>query len=448
MPEIAGCLLLAILLSGTSAEAADVIRGPYLQRVSRSQAIVRWRTDVATGSQVWWGDSPEALVHHRLLPDPVTEHRVEIGPFQPRQTVYYKIGWGAGLFGGPVSRFRTLRAAGDWRPVRLWALGDSGRANADAAAVRDGYSLYTGGELPDFLVMLGDNAYLEGTDEQYQAAVFDFYPVTLAGSALWPALGNHDAVSSDSPTQSGPFFDSFSLPRGAEAGGISSGTEAWYSFDAGQIHLVALDSADSDCAPGSPMLLWLAADLAANTRPWTVVYFHHPPYTKGTHDSDDPADSDGRMTTMRENVLPILEAHGVDLVLSGHSHGYERSYLIDGHYGTSDSFQPSMLLDGGDGDPDGDGAYSKSDGAHGGTVYVVGGSSGGATGKIGVHPAMAVGLVVAGSLDIVAEDDRLDVRFIDSDGLVGDHFRIVEGGLVFADGFESDDFVEWSLAVP
>ena len=36
---------------------------------------------------------------------------------------------------------------------------------------------------------------------------------------------------------------------------------------------------------------------------------------------------------MRQNALPILEADGVDLVLTGHSHSYERSFLLDGHYG-------------------------------------------------------------------------------------------------------------------
>lgn len=53
---------------------------------------------------------------------------------------------------------------------------------------------------------------------------------------------------------------------------------------------------------------------------------------------------------MRENALPILEAGGVDLVLNGHSHSYERSFLIDGHYGFSSSWDPQLhLVDGGDG---------------------------------------------------------------------------------------------------
>ncbi len=64
---------------------------------------------------------------------------------------------------------------------------------------------------------------------------------------------------------------------------------------------------------------------------------------------------------MRQNFLPLLEAWGVDLVLSGHSHSYERSFLLDGHYGVSstlDLSDPSVhVLDWGDGSETGNGVY-------------------------------------------------------------------------------------------
>jgi hypothetical protein len=252
-------------------------------------------------------------------------------------------------------------------------------------------------------------------------------------------------VSSDSQTQTGPYFDIFSLPRNAEAGGVASLTEAYFAYESGDLHVVQLDSAESALTPGSPMLTWLAADLAATARPWTIVAFHHPPYTKGTHDSDDPADSGGIMQRMRENVVPILEAHGVDLVLTGHSHGYERSFLIDGHYGTTDTFAPrTMLKHGGDGDPDGDGAYTKTPGPHQGTVYVVSGTGSRAEGTITPWPALAVGLTELGSLAIELAGDRLDVRMIRPDASVADHFRIVHFTALFVDGFESGDSSNWS----
>ena len=120
-----------------------------------------------------------------------------------------------------------------------------------------------------------------------------------------------------------------------EAGGAASGTEAYYSFDYGTAHFIILDSMDSDRSTLSPMLQWLQDDLnnIPSTTNWIIASWHHPPYTRGSHHSDKPADSEGRMIDMRENVLPILEAAGVDLVISGHSHVYERSYFIHGVYG-------------------------------------------------------------------------------------------------------------------
>ena len=66
-----------------------------------------------------------------------------------------------------------------------------------------------------------------------------------------------------------------------------------------------------------------------------------------------------QLIDMRERALPILEDAGVDLVLSGHSHSYERTWLIDGHHEASDTFGPVHLVDAGDGREAGDGVYVK-----------------------------------------------------------------------------------------
>jgi hypothetical protein len=129
--------------------------------------------------------------------------------------------------------------------------------------------------------MLGDNAYSSGTDIDYQNKLFDMHPATLPQVAVWAAFGNHDAISANSITQTGPYFDIFKLPAQAEAGGIASGTEAYYSFDYGKIHFICLDSEQIDRSlPGSSMLQWLTADLAyADIRSeWIIVFWHRPPY--------------------------------------------------------------------------------------------------------------------------------------------------------------------------
>ena len=133
---------------------------------------------------------------------------------------------------------------------------------------------------------------------------------------------------------------------------------------------------------------------------------------------------------MRQNALPILEDAGVDLVLSGHSHSYERSFLIDGHYGHSSTLQPSMILDGGDGRPAGDGAYRKPSSGlspHEGAVYTVAGSSGKTSGGSLDHPVMFVSLDVLGSLVLDVQANRLDATFLRSTGVVADTFTLEKG---------------------
>ena len=136
-----------------------------------------------------------------------------------------------------------------------------------------------------------------------------------------------------------PYYDIFSFPKLAEAGGVASGTEAYYSFDYGNIHFVCLDSDETIRASNGPMANWLRNDLANNTQDWLIAFFHHPPYSKGSHNSD----TETELIQMRQNFLPILEEHGVDLVLSGHSHAYERSKFIDGHYGSSGTFNSGSM---------------------------------------------------------------------------------------------------------
>jgi hypothetical protein len=257
---------------------------------------------------------------------------------------------------------------------------------------------------------------------------------------LWPTLGNHDAVSSSTLDLTGPYYDSFTLPDGAEAGGVSSGTEAYYSFDFANIHFICLNSQETN--PFTPfvpdMLAWLEADLMDTAQDWIVAYWHHPPYSKGSHDSDNPADSGGRLRDMRENVLPLLEGEGVDLVLAGHSHSYERSFLLDGHYDVSDTLTPGMMLDAGDGRVDGTGAYQKATpgpAPHEGAVYVVAGSSGQITGGDLNHPAMFVSFNELGSVVLDVDGHRMDLTFLNNLGVVRDELTLVKdtGTLPVAD---------------
>jgi hypothetical protein len=409
--------------------SASVSRGPYLQMATPTSMVVRWRTNTSTDGRVRYGLDPANL--SSVGDDGVTgtEHEVALTGLLPDTRYYYAVGTAAAPLSGDASYFFvTPPAPGAVKPTRIWVIGDAGTASASQAAVRDAYASFTGTRYTDFWLMLGDNAYPDGTDSQYQAAVFDMYPTLLRQSPVWPTLGNHDGHSADSATQSGPYYDIFSLPTQAEAGGVASGTEAYYSFDYGNLHFIVLDSFDSDRSSSGAMLTWLRADLASTTKPWVVAFWHHPPYSKGSHDSDTEIE----LAEMRQNALPILEGAGVDLVLSGHSHSYERSFLIDGHYGTSGTFTESMKKDGGSGREDGSGAYGKptvGPAPHEGAVYAVAGSSGQTSGGALNHPAMFVSFNTLGSMVIDVDGNRLDAKFLDSGGVVRDYFTMVKGSV-------------------
>ena len=116
---------------------------------------------------------------------------------------------------------------------------------------------------------------------------------------------------------------------------------------------------------------------------------------------------------MRRNFVPILESWGADLVLAGHSHSYERSFLIDGHYAASTI--PSTSLSKKMAAPDGALRRTSSPPARSraqGAVYTVAGSSGQISGGSLNHPAMFISLNVLGSLVLDFETNRLDVSFL------------------------------------
>lgn len=405
-----------------------LLRGPYLQNATTNGVTLRWRTDALAESRVAYGTNENDL--NLVASDPAlkTEHVLRLTNLLPNTRYHYWIGTAySNLAGGEGFTFLTPPITG--KPTRIWVQGDSGTATTEARAVVDAFKAFNNQLAPDVWLMLGDNAYSYGTDEEYQLAVFDFMPDMLRQTLLWSTIGNHETYSASVPGPF-PYLDIFSLPAGGEAGGVPSGTEYYYSFDYGNIHFVCLDSEESDRSPSGAMAQWLQEDLAANTKDWLIAYWHSPPYTKGSHNSDSLSDSGGRMVQMRENILPILEAHGVDLVLSGHSHCYERSFLLDGHYGFSWNLDPLMIRDAGSGREDDTGAYRKPNtgpNPHEGTVYIVAGSSGFATFGTLDHPVMQVSLLEMGSLVLDVNSNRLDGTFLRDTGEVKDRFTIVKG---------------------
>jgi hypothetical protein len=417
------------MIAGDDQRMPQVIRGPYLQRLAPTEVVVRWRTDIETTSAVRFGSAPTSLTGLEVSPTPTLDHEILANGLSPDSRVFYSVGTDLmPLAGGDFEHYvDTPPLSGTRKPMRIWVTGDSGTANFRSTAVRNAYLNEVGAAETDLWLLLGDNAYGEGTDDQFQVALFNIFAAILRNTPAWATIGNHEAHTASSINQTGAHFDNFTLPTQAESGGVPSGTEAYYSFDYANIHFICLDSQGSDRTVEGPMLTWLEADLADTQQEWIIAFWHHPPYSHGSHDSD----VDGQLIDMRTNAVPILEAGGVDLVMAGHSHDYERSMLIDGHYGFSWELHPSMVVDGGSGDPLDSGAYIKPypiNSPRAGAVYMVAGSSGSTQTGTFEHPIMVTSLMELGSVIIEIDGTEMNVRFLNDSGATSDQFAISKTG--------------------
>ena len=159
-------------------------------------------------------------------------------------------------------------------------------------------------DLEAFLA-LGDLQYNTGALVDFQT----FYEPSYGRvkDITHPVVGNHKYQTADAAG----YWDYFGAAAGAEE-------EGWYSFDVGTSwHLVALNSNCSEvsCLSGSPQLQWLRADLQANDRPCVLAYWHHPRWSSGKAPGNNPS---------VDAFVRLLQRHRAEVILSGHSHNYER----------------------------------------------------------------------------------------------------------------------------
>ncbi|MEY4538681.1 MAG: hypothetical protein RLZZ306_438 [Bacteroidota bacterium] len=434
-------LSLTILISYSSF-SQKIIRGPYLQMGTPTSMMIRWRTDVPVSSKINFGLTQNTLTSSKSDNLNKTEHSITIDNLKPNTKYFYEIVNGnVVLEKSNDTFFITAPTVGSEQKVRIWALGDMGFGLESQKKIQTEYLKSINGEYTNLWLLLGDNAYAQGWDWEYQLRFFEYYQVNklMKQTVLFPSPGNHDY----SPTANNykiedplvAYFSIFSVPTKGEAGGIPSGSKAFYSYDYANIHFVSLDSygreeADrSMFSKESKQMVWLEKDLKANKQKWTIVYWHHPPYTMGSHNSDTEID----LKTIREGVVPILEKYKVDMVLNGHSHNYERSQMIKGHFGLEPTYnqkQHGMSTSTGRYDDSKDSCpYIKNSKVteNEGIIYVVNGVGAGNGGIQTNYPHNAMvysNKTHAGSLALEIEGNRLDAKFIAEDGSIQDKFTI------------------------
>jgi 3',5'-cyclic AMP phosphodiesterase CpdA len=212
------------------------------------------------------------------------------------------------------------------------------------------------------LLLLGDNVYPAGDPAELPRTVFEPFAAALEGGArLLAILGNHDVK--------GGHGDEQLAALGMEG--------PWWAWEKNGVLVIGLDSNQPD---NPQQRAWLTETLQASTAVWKIVAVHHPPYSAGYQGSN---------LAVRRAFAPIFERHGVQLVLSGHDHDYQRSKAING------------------------------------VTYVVSGAAAD-TRRTGERSFTAVSFSWHHFVDIAVFSDRLVGRCVNQDGRVADEFVLTQ----------------------
>jgi predicted phosphodiesterase len=288
-------------------------RLPYLQSITTTSAVVAfaaWPGDIWVEARK--GDEVAATARARfagsdrqrqrsfmhrddrqaLSPDHYFVQRADLDGLEPRTLYCYRVMSRQGPLTDPAPLV-TAAPPGQEDPVRFVMLGDTGSGSAAQQAI----ARRIAAEPFDFLVFLGDLAYEQGTAEQLQTRFFEVYKDYLQFAPVFPVMGNHDRRTRNG----GPYLEAFVLPP----------PELYYSFDWGDVHVVVLDTTGGY----REQIEWLKRDLSGNRKRFTIAVGHHPMYTGSIR---------GPHLALRRRFWPVLAFYGVNLVVMGHEHHYER----------------------------------------------------------------------------------------------------------------------------
>jgi predicted MPP superfamily phosphohydrolase len=210
--------------------------------------------------------------------------------------------------------------------VRFAVMGDSGTGGKGQQQVADMMLRYWQAYPFQFVLMMGDNMYGSESPKDFEEKFFAVYKPLLDGKVkFYASLGNHDLALQAN-------YEHFNM----------NGKE-YYRFKKGNVAFYALNSTYMD----KKQLQWLQDQLRQDTSEWKVCFFHHAPYSSAkAHGSDDD---------LRKVLEPIFVQYGVNVVLTGHDHVYERVkpqkgiyYFVSGAAGKlrkGDIRKPSPLTD-------------------------------------------------------------------------------------------------------
>lgn len=283
---------------GFSNKELSIIVGPYPQNSNLDSIKILWETNIETSdNHVHYGLTPECS-NSVSCNNYDFYHEIRLNSLTPSTKYFYKI-----VSEGVESDIFSFYTAFDEKEdIKFIAYGDSrGVWDNWTSAEKVAYAIE--GEQSFFVLHTGDLVH-NGTIKNEWV---DFFKVSnfVHNSTLYPSLGNHERNGE-------PYFKYFSLPN----------NELWYSFDSGPVHFVCMDSNFRNSFRPT-QFLWLIKDLSRNTKPFTIVFFHHPPFSSG---------NDGSTKYLRWIWGVIFEFYNVDIVFNGHDHSYEHGKIGNVNY--------------------------------------------------------------------------------------------------------------------
>lgn len=323
-------LLLFLSISPLALEAQVVNRAPYIQRPSQTTATIAWRrANVSTG-MLYLGTSSGVWFDSLSTQSTTQKHFFDIAGLQPNVEYFYQAKSIApnDTFISNIASFYTAPLPLE-DGISFLAYGDCGYNNTMQHQVK----ALMEQEVVDFAIVTGDVD--QNVGDNYDNIFFGVYADILKRDCHFTCIGNHDTYADNAAT----YLDAFYLPSNNPAN-----SERYYSFEWGDSKFICLD-ANIPYTIGSPQFNWMVEEMRCNDKKWLLVFFHQPPWTNawsldyylpGSPYFWYQGDED-----MRSDLVPEFERYGVDFVVNGHSHCYQRGelngvqYIITGGAGAS-----------------------------------------------------------------------------------------------------------------
>ncbi len=320
--------LLVLAMSWTTAACSDdsedqagdpaldgrttILAGPYLQAPGQGTVTVMWYTDLRSGSRVEFGptdaygskaqgrtfqqepDNPDELISGNPLSGWM--HEVRLTGLQPGQTIHYRV-----LSAPQPTQDASFLVQNDSAPFSFLVFGDTRTDNDTHAQVIATMVREVPASL--FAVNSGDLVTMGDSENQW----LDFFRIEaplISHTPLLAVFGNHELTLGRTKFQA-----FFKAPPSS-----SSDSDLHYSYDVGSLHLAVADVYEDQWDPNRA---WLEEDLRASRAVLKVVVIHPPLYTFSNH----PPDLD-----LRSWLVPLCQETGVQVVFSGHNHGYEHFF--------------------------------------------------------------------------------------------------------------------------